>query len=157
MVNQITTQSELFQLLLARMRESGNEAMYPAAYVAYVEDFIAALPTLTVDGERLFPKQLVARCSHCDGGQAVSVLAFLASAHPEAAAEPCNRYFAALTLDLLATLPLGLTLAEVNAAIIAVLDLDPDRLVRVSDAEGGAGWETTAAGERELGVRISVI
>lgn len=50
----------------------------------------------------------------------------------------------------------GIIAIEVSTAMIAVLGLDRDGLVRVSGTGHTTRWETSVIGERQLGVRIRV-
>ena len=49
---------------------------------------------------------------------------------------------------------LGLTLVDVNPAMVIILGLDRMGLLRNSGAGSTGSWVKSAAGERDLGVRV---
>lgn len=85
-----------------------------------------------------------------------AVLALLTSAPEGGRIATCHRLFAALAVDLLAKLPLGLSLFEANEAMIKILGFDRDGLLQVVVEGGAMRWETTEAGEAQLGVCVRV-
>ena len=150
----ITTHADLFKLLLAQMRATGEEVVYPASYTTYVAEFLTRLSQLSSDTDRLFPGTAQTECTSCGIAGPWSIFGAVSPTSDGVEIDTCNRDFAALALDLAARLPLGLTLVDVNTAMVIILGLDRMGLLRISGAGSTGRWETSAAGERDLGVRV---
>ncbi len=152
----LSTQRDLFDLLLTRMRRTGVAVAYPHLFTVYFDQLVENLSHFPSGTDRLFPSPAGSRCPCCGIEAGAAVLAALTSAPEGSRVGTCNRLFAALAIDLLAKMPLGLSLVEANTAMIGILGLDRDGLLEVVVDRGVMRWETSKLGETQLGACVRV-